>query len=213
MDSENRSDATEPTTSPETAESSVRPDTAESAVRPDTAEPTDGLDASGPTARPRTVDAADPERLARIRRLSRLLDSAVEIPGVNVRVGLDPLLGLLPGVGDATATAASAYVVAEAAALGAPRATLARMCLNLLVDALLGSIPLVGDAFDVVWRANDRNVRLLEARLADPRGETRDRRVVIALGTAVFVAVLAVGAGAAVAVWWLLRVAGVAGVV
>ena len=159
------------------------------------------------------VDPATADRLARLRRLSRLLDSAIEIPGTNLKVGLDPLLGLLPVVGDAPATAASAYVVAEAAALGAPRATLARMCLYLLVDAVFGSVPLVGDAFDVLWRANDRNVRLLEARLVDPRGETRDRRVVIALGTAVFVAVLAVGAGAAVTVWWLLRVAGVAGVV
>ncbi len=159
------------------------------------------------------VDPATADRLARLRRLSRLLDSAIEIPGTNLKVGLDPLLGLLPVVGDAPATAASAYVVAEAAALGAPRATLARMCLYLLVDAVFGSVPLVGDAFDVLWRANDRNVRLLEARLVDPRGETRDRRVVVALGTAVFVAVLAVGAGAAVTVWWLLRVAGVAGVV
>jgi len=159
------------------------------------------------------VDPTTADRLARLRRLSRLLDSAIEIPGTNLKVGLDPLLGLFPVVGDAPTTAASAYVVAEAAALGAPRATLARMCLYLLVDAVFGSVPLVGDAFDVLWRANDRNVRLLEARLADPRGETRDRRVVIALGTAVFVAVIAVGAGAAVAVWWLLRVAGVAGVV
>ncbi|RLM90786.1 DUF4112 domain-containing protein [Halobellus sp. Atlit-38R] len=157
------------------------------------------------------VDPATADRLARLRRLSRLLDSAIEIPGTNLRIGLDPLLGLLPVVGDAPTTAASAYVVAEAAALGAPRATLARMCLYLLVDAVFGSVPLVGDAFDVLWRANDRNVRLLEARLADPRGEARDRRVVIALGTAVFVAMLAVGAGAAVTVWWLLRVAGVAG--
>ena len=166
------------------------------------------------------VDPATADRLARLRRLSRLLDSAIEIPGTNLKVGLDPLLGLLPVVGDAPATAASAYVVAEAAALGAPRATLARVCLYLLVDAVFGfsfrgdvRAPFVGDAFDVLWRANDRNVRLLEARLVDPRGETRDRRVVVALGTAVFVAVLAVGAGAAVTVWWLLRVAGVAGVV
>nr|WP_305882825.1 DUF4112 domain-containing protein [Halobellus rarus] len=147
--------------------------------------------------------------MARLRRVSSLLDSAVEIPVINVRIGLDPLLGLLPGVGDATTTAASAYVVAEAAALGAPRATIARMCLNLLVDALFGSIPLVGDAFDVVWRANDRNVRLLEARLSDPSAERRDRRVVVVLGIAVFVGVLAVSAIVLATLWWLLGVAGV----
>ncbi|WP_238993950.1 DUF4112 domain-containing protein [Halobellus captivus] len=153
------------------------------------------------------------ERLVRLRRLSRLLDSAVEIPGTNVRIGLDPILGLLPGVGDVTATAASAYVVAEAAALGAPRATLARMCLNLLVDALIGSVPLVGDAFDAVWRANDRNVRLLESRLSEPdrAGERRDRYVVLLLGAVVFLGVLAVSALVLVTLWWLLGAAGVLG--
>ncbi|MGQ4556623.1 DUF4112 domain-containing protein [Halobellus sp. GM3] len=163
-------------------------------------------DVAGPPNAPRTAAS---ERLARLRRESRLLDSAVEIPVLNVRVGLDPLLGLLPGVGDVTATAASAYIVAEAAALGAPRATLARMCLNLLVDALLGSVPLVGDAFDVVWRANDRNVRLLEARTADPSGEQRDRRVVLALGVGVFAVVFAASVGALAVAWWLLGASGV----
>lgn len=151
---------------------------------------------------------AERSRLARVRRFSYAFDSAVTIPGTNVRIGLDPLLGLLPVVGDATAAAVSAYVIAEAAALGVPRATLARMCLNVLVDALVGSLPLVGDAFDAVWRANDRNVRLLEARLADPRGERRDRRIVAALGLAIFLVVTAVGVAAAAVAWWLLGVAG-----
>jgi hypothetical protein len=155
-------------------------------------------------------DSGDPgARLARVRRLSRALDSAVTIPRTDIRIGVDPIVGLLPGVGDVVPTAASAYIVAEAAALGVPRATLARMCLNLLVDAVVGSIPLVGDAFDVVWRANDRNVRLLEARLADPTGERRDRRAVAALGAAVFLVVLAVGLAGIAAVWWLLGVAGI----
>ena len=150
-----------------------------------------------------------PERLARVRRLSHILDSAVTVPRTNIRVGLDPIVGLLPGVGDVVPTAASAYIVAEAAALGVPRATLLRMCLNLLVDAVFGSIPLVGDAFDVVWRANDRNVRLLEARLADPRGKRRDRWAVAVLGLAVFLSVLTVGVAGVVAAWWLLGTAGV----
>ncbi|WP_435183182.1 DUF4112 domain-containing protein [Halobellus sp. EA9] len=160
---------------------------------------------------PRAADLTEAERarLARVRRLSRALDSAVAIPGTNVRVGLDPVLGLLPGVGDAAAGALSAYVIAEAAALGVPRATLARMCLHVLVDAVVGSLPLVGDAFDAVWRANDRNVRLLEARLDDPRGERRDRRVVAALGLGILLLTAAVGAAGLAAVWWLSGVAGV----
>ncbi|RLM56505.1 DUF4112 domain-containing protein [Halobellus sp. Atlit-31R] len=154
-------------------------------------------------------DASTADRVARLRRISRLLDSAVAIPGTNRRVGLDPLVGLVPVVGDAPTTAAAVYIVAEAAAIGAPRATIARMCLNLLVDAVVGSIPLVGDAFDALWHANDRNVRLLEARLQEPTGERRDRRAVTAFGAVVFVTVLFVGAGAAAAVWWLLGVSGV----
>ena len=148
-------------------------------------------------------------RLGRVRRLSTLLDSAITIPRTRITVGLDPILGIVPGVGDVVPTAASAYIVAEAAALGVPRATLLRMCLNLLVDAVVGSVPLVGDAFDAVWRANDRNVRLLEARLADPDGERRDRRAVAVLGGVVFVSVLAVGVAAVAAAWWLLGVAGI----
>jgi hypothetical protein len=149
-------------------------------------------------------------QLAGVRRVSTLLDSAVTIPRTRIRIGLDPILGVIPGVGDIVPTAASAYIVAQAAALGVPRVTLLRMCLNLAVDAVVGSIPLVGDAFDVVWRANDRNVRLLESRLTDPTGERRDRRAVAVVGTVVFLSVLAVGVAGVAAAWWLLGVAGIA---
>ena len=158
---------------------------------------TDRSDAPG-------VDSDTRARLARVRRLSTLLDSTVTIPRTRITVGLDPVLGVIPGVGDVVPTAASAYIVAQAAALGVPRATLLRMCLNLLLDASVGSIPLVGDAVDVAWRANDRNVRLLEARLADPSRERRDGRAVMVLGAAVFVSVLAVGIAGVAAAWWLL---------
>lgn len=152
------------------------------------------------------TDAADPEAeaLARIRRLSYYLDSAIPIPGTNRRIGLDPILGLLPVAGDLPAAAVSAYIVAEAAALGAPRETVARMVLNLVVDAVFGSIPLVGDVFDAAWKANRRNVRLFEARRADPSGAERDGRVLAVAGVLLFVLVVALGAGAALASWWLL---------
>ena len=172
----------------------------------------DGRAPAGEPAAPDGVDGPEPDasaRLERVGRVSRALDSAVTIPRTDVRIGLDPILGLVPGVGDVVPTAASAYVVAEAAALGVSRATLARMCLNLLVDAVVGSIPVGGDVFDVVWRANDRNVRLLEARLADPSGTRRDGWVVAAFGTTVFLAVLAVALAGVAAVWWVLGAAGV----
>lgn len=152
------------------------------------------------------TDAVDPEAeaLARLRRLSHYLDSAFRIPGTEYRIGLDPILGLLPVVGDLPATAASAYIVAEAAALGAPRETVVRMVGNLVVDAVVGSVPVVGDAFDAVWKANRRNVRLLEARRADPSGARRDGRVLAVVGVALVALLLALGAAAAVASWWLL---------
>jgi hypothetical protein len=152
------------------------------------------------------ADAAAADRLRRVRRLSHLLDSAVVVPGTRFRVGLDPLLGLLPVVGDAPTTLLSAYVVAEAAALGAPRATLARMVGNLLVDAVVGSVPLVGDLFDAAWRANERNVRLLEARVDDPggAGARADRRLVLVVSVGLALLLVALGAAAVAAAWWLL---------
>ena len=150
------------------------------------------------------TDADATGRVARLRRVSEYFDSAFRVPGTGYRVGLDPLLGLLPVVGDAPGAAVSAYVVAEAAALGVPRATLARMLFNVVVDAVVGSLPVVGDAFDAVWKANVRNVRLLEARTrADAPDGTPDRRFLLAVAAAVFVLVLAFVAAATVAVWWL----------
>jgi hypothetical protein len=161
------------------------------------------VDAPGPP----TEDVAVARRLADLRRLSHYLDSAVRVPGTNRRIGLDPVLGLLPVVGDAPTTALSAYIVAEAAALGAPRATVARMVLNLLVDAVVGAVPLAGDLFDAVWKANERNVRLLDERLTDPDA-TADRRVVLVAAAGLALGILAVGALAAVALWWALGRAG-----
>ena len=158
-----------------------------------------------PVTAARPSDDADTDaavRIARLRRVSEYFDSAFEIPGTNYRVGLDPVLGLLPVVGDAPGAAVSAYVVAEAAALGVPRATLARMLFNVVVDAVVGSLPVVGDAFDAVWKANVRNVRLLEARADAPDGAP-DRRFLFAVTAGVFLLVLALVAAATVAAWWL----------
>lgn len=100
--------------------------------------------------------------LARLRALARLLDAAVRVPGTSFRVGLDPLLGLIPGVGDLLGAGITAYLIWEARRLGASRAVLARMVANAGLDALVGAVPLAGDVFDAAFRANLRNVRLLE---------------------------------------------------
>jgi hypothetical protein len=101
------------------------------------------------------------ERLARLDALAALLDTAFIIPGTNIRFGFDALVGLVPGIGDAVTTAISLYIVHEARQLGAPGHLIARMLGNVVVDGLVGSIPLLGDAFDVMWRSNVRNMRLL----------------------------------------------------
>jgi hypothetical protein len=106
------------------------------------------------------------ERIARLDALATLLDTAFILPGTNVRFGLDALIGLVPGIGDAVTTAMSLYIVHEARQLGAPRHVLLRMLTNVALDGFIGAVPLVGDAFDVLWRANRRNMRLLQQWLA-----------------------------------------------
>jgi Domain of unknown function (DUF4112) len=105
------------------------------------------------------------QRIARIDVLATLMDTAFLIPGTNIRFGLDALIGLVPGFGDAITTIISLYIVNEARALGAPPLLIVRMLANVAVDGLVGAIPLAGDAFDVVFRANRRNIALLREHL------------------------------------------------
>ena len=106
------------------------------------------------------------ERLARIDALATLLDSAFVIPGTKIRLGLDFLIGLVPGIGDAITTLMALYIVREAHALGAPRLVIAQMLLNVAIDGGFGVVPVVGDMFDAMFRANRRNVALLQQHLA-----------------------------------------------
>jgi hypothetical protein len=103
---------------------------------------------------------ADPVWLARLRSLATALDESVRIPGTDFRVGIDPLLGLLPVVGDIAASVLSLVIVAVAAYHGVRKRTLVRMLVNIAVDVLVGFVPVVGDLFDAYWKANVRNVEL-----------------------------------------------------
>src|ERR1700755_3329542 len=96
------------------------------------------------------------ERLARLDALATLLDTAFILPGTDIRFGFDAIIGLVPGIGDAITTIISLYIVREARALGAPRHLVARMLANVAIDGVVGAIPFLGDAFDVMWRANRR---------------------------------------------------------
>jgi hypothetical protein len=102
----------------------------------------------------------------RLARFAWLLDSAFRIPGTGVRVGLEPLLGFVPGIGDALGKGLSLYLVYEAWRLGVPTKLLLRMLGNVAIDAAIGIVPLVGDIGDVFWRANRMNIALLDAHLA-----------------------------------------------
>ena len=105
------------------------------------------------------------ERIARLDGLATLLDTAFVIPGTNIRFGIDAMMGLVPGIGDAITTAMSLYIVHEARQLGAPRHLIARMLANVALDGVVGAVPFLGDAFDVMWRANRRNMTLLRKHL------------------------------------------------
>ena len=108
------------------------------------------------------------ERLAtlgRIRKLSRLMDTAFRIPGTPFRIGWDPIIGLLPGVGDLIDTAFSAYLLFLASQFGLPKNVLGWMVFNIGLEAIVGSIPLIGDVFDAFYKSNIRNLALLEKHL------------------------------------------------
>lgn len=106
--------------------------------------------------------------------LAKLLDSQFRIPGTGWRVGLDALIGLLPGVGDGATAVLSLYIVMRARRLGAPTTILLKMIGNVGVDLVVGSIPVFGDIFDVAWKANRRNLHLLKCHLSDVGAEFGD---------------------------------------
>lgn len=109
----------------------------------------------------RITDPGHEASLARLEALAHLLDSAFLIPGINRRIGIEAIIGLVPVVGDIAGMVISSYIVAEARRLGAPRWLIARMALNVAFDGAIGIVPLAGDLFDAAFKANRRNVRLL----------------------------------------------------
>lgn len=126
-----------------------------------------------------TAPLTPDDPLLRARAVAKLLDSAVGVPGTGIRFGLDPVLGLVPGLGDLAGMMLSGYLVVLAGRLGAPRMVVVRMVANVAIDTLGGSVPLVGDLFDVAWKSNTRNLALLERSLADPGAARRTSRLAV----------------------------------
>ena len=109
------------------------------------------------------------------------MDSAIGIPGTKFRIGLDPIIGLLPGGGDTAGLILSSYIVLEAARMGASKSTLSTMAFNILLETVVGTVPVVGDIFDVAWKSNIRNIELLEEHLNVPRPVAQNRGFAILL--------------------------------
>lgn len=117
--------------------------------------------------------------LKHLQRLARLMDAQFRVPGTNFRFGLDGLIGLIPGAGDVSTFAVSGYMLWIMAHNGASGYVLARMTVNILIDALIGSIPLIGDLFDIAFKANLRNMRLMEQYYAEGRHRGSAWKVIV----------------------------------
>jgi hypothetical protein len=139
------------------------------------------------------VATLDPRRMERLRRVGWLLDNSIPIPGTRYRLGIDQIIGLVPGIGDLIGGFLSLYIILEAARMGVPRGVLARMGWNVAVDTLVGEVPILGDLFDIGFKANIRNLALLDGYLQRPVEVRRASRRFAAL---LIVGLLVLTAGA-----------------
>lgn len=134
----------------------------------------------------RTERFAAAER--RIGRVTHVLDELVSVPGTPIKIGLDPVIGVIPIAGDAVAALVGVWVILEASRFGIPRVVLGRMIANLVLDLGIGAIPLLGDAYDLLFRSNSRNLALFRRHALDPGASTRGEQgffiglVVLAIG-------------------------------
>ena len=143
--------------------------------------------------------------VTRARGLARLLDDLIRIPGTNIGIGLDPIIGLIPGVGDMIGGLMSSYILMVAAQEGVPASVLTRMLGNIALDSLVGVVPVLGDLFDVGMKSNRRNVDLLERYLATPSRTKAASRGVVAL---VILAAILLVVGVISAGVWVVRLLG-----
>jgi hypothetical protein len=168
------------------------------------------------TAAARRTDAAlaEPRSRADVERsldqLSHMMDGLFRVPGTGWRIGLDALVGLIPGVGDFATTAVSFYILAAGVRYRVPKVTLLRMAANVGVDYLLGAVPIVGDLFDAAWKSNQMNVELLRRRASVSAEEATSGRASdwLFLGAILLVLLLLLVASVTVSLWLLVQFVG-----
>src|SRR3954467_10554047 len=154
----------------------------------------------------RQLTAAQQQRIAALRHVSRLLDSAYQVPGTAYRFGLDPIVGLVPGLGDLISPLFTIALLWQSRDLHLPRVVQLRMLFNVVIDTLVGTIPLAGDLFDFAWKANDMNMALLERHAYEEHRASAGDWAFVVLVIAVLLAIAVVPV--LVAGWLLRLVAG-----
>ncbi|HVG70962.1 MAG TPA: DUF4112 domain-containing protein [Vicinamibacterales bacterium] len=145
-----------------------------------------------PVTRLRRLTPGQEQRLELLRRVARMLDSALRVPGTTFRFGLDPILGLIPGVGDLVSPLFTLGMLFQARDLGVPRVVQLRMIFNVAIDVLTGFVPLIGDLFDFAWKANNRNLALLERHAYEEHKPSAGDWAFVAVCVALLVVIAAV---------------------
>jgi hypothetical protein len=145
-----------------------------------------------PVTRLRRLTPGQEQRLELLRRIARTLDSAVPVPGTSFRFGLDPILGLIPGVGDLVSPLFTLGIFFQARDLRVPRVVQLRMIFNVAIDVLTGFVPIIGDLFDFAWKANNRNMGLLERHAYEEHEPSAGDWAFVAICVALLVVIAAV---------------------
>lgn len=143
------------------------------------------------------LSVGERKRFERVQRLAWLLDNAIPIPFTRFRIGLDPLIGLVPGLGDALGAGMSGWIILEAARFGVSKSVLLRMLVNVAIDTGIGAIPGAGDLFDFAWKSDQMNLKLLRQHLEGPEGARRASRLfLLVLAIAMLLLIVGVTVGA-----------------
>jgi hypothetical protein len=127
----------------------------------------------GRLTRLRSLTPQQERRMAGLRRMAELLDNAFQVPGTSYRIGLDPIIGLVPGIGDLVSPLFTIGMLLHARELGVPRVVQARMLINVAIDTIVGIVPVFGDLFDFAWKSNEMNLALLELHAREERDASR----------------------------------------